>query len=86
MNIFRILGRLRAIGILITQVGELITRLGSAPSLTEIIREGGPSESDQRDMSQDSLAPNGGKDEEPVTDESRVQTGQSDLFETPKPE
>lgn len=82
MSLFTFLFRLRSIGIVLAKAGELLMRIGSSPSLTEIVREEERSDSDQTSMSQDSLDSTGVKDEEPAVDERRDETGQRDLFET----
>jgi len=85
MSLLTILFRLKTIGIVLAKAGEILMRIGSAPSLTEIVREEEASNSDQEGMSQDSLNSNGVKDEEPAEDEVRVEAEQGDLFETSKP-
>lgn len=82
MPLFRFFGRLTAIGRLLTFVGQLITQLGSSPSLTEIVREGERPGSDQPDIPQDSVTPTGGTDEEPEGDQDNDRSSNGDLFET----
>lgn len=82
MSFLTFLIRIKTIGVVLAKVGELLMRIGSAPSVTEIVRDGASSDSGPQGMSQDSLSPNGAKDEEPAVDETGVQTGQGDLFET----
>lgn len=85
MSFLTFLFRLRSIGIVLAKAGELLMRIGSSPSLTEIVRDERAVDPDRQEMSQDSLSPNGAKDEEPEADETGNQTEQGDLFETTKP-
>lgn len=85
MSFLTFLFRLRSIGIVLAKAGELLMRIGSSPSLTEIVRDERAADPDRQEMSQDSLSPQGAKDEEPEADGTGNQTEQGDLFETIKP-
>lgn len=83
MRILMILFRLKTIGIVLAKAGELLIRIGSSPSLTELVTEEQQNNPGQEGFSQDSLSPsNGVKDEEPAVDEARDTPVQRDLFET----
>jgi hypothetical protein len=76
-------------GNLISKVVRFLALVGDILVVIERFRRTGngsaaPSLSDLQRQSQDSANSNGDTDEEPATNEVGVQTGQGDLFETPR--
>lgn len=84
MSLFTILFRLRSIGVVLSKVGELLMRIGSSPSLTEIVKEETASGPGQQPITQDSSNSQGVENEKPDVDEGRDESPQGDLFETTK--
>lgn len=81
MSIFKFVLALRSLGLLFSEIGELLKRLSEIRQTPNL---GGsqPRESDQEDMSQDSEISNGESDEEPEGVEAVRESDQGDLFET----
>lgn len=81
MNIFKFVLALRSLGLLFSEIGELLKRLSEIRQTPNL---GGsrPRESDQEDLSQDSEISNGESDEEPERTSEIRESDQGDLFET----
>lgn len=81
MNIFKFVLALRSLGLLFSEIGELLKRLSEIRQTPNL---GGsrPRESDQEDLSQDSEVSNGESDEEPERTSEVRESDQGDLFET----
>lgn len=81
MNIFKFVLALRSLGLLFSEIGELLKRLSEIRQTPNL---GGsrPRESDQEDLSQDSEISIGESDEEPERTSEVRESNQGDLFET----